>query len=166
MDSPLKHSQYKNVGIAQCHFSEGNDIILVAPHLGSCVGVGIYAPSLKISGMVHCLLPLSKSDEGKAAENPYMYVDTGVTKLISIFLEKGATKKELQIYVAGGASINDVNGVFEIGKKNFTVLRKLLWKNSLLIKGEHVGGQTSRSIFLDAATGKAQVKVAGEIIEF
>lgn len=153
------------VGIAQYKESDDPAMTLVAPHLGSCLGVAVFSPTLKKVAMVHCLLPLAKADPEKAKENPYMYVDTGVSSLLQEFMSKGIPKSELVIYVAGGGNINDDNGVFEIGKNNFAVLRKLLWKNGLLIKGECVGGNSSKTIFVSPSDGKARVKIGSEIIE-
>lgn len=153
-------------GIGQFKQAEGIDTPLSAAHLGSCLGIIFLAPAHNMSAVVHCLLPLSKSDPEKAKANPYLYVDSGVTEALNTFLKKGINKNELQIYVAGGASINDENGVFEIGKKNFTVFRKLLWKNGILIKGEHVGGSTSRTITWNPDVKKVSVKYGNENIEF
>lgn len=154
-----------NVGIAQYSESSDPEVTLYAPHLGSCLGVAIFTPRFNKVSLIHCLLPMAKSDPEKAKENPYMYVDSGVGLVINNLIKEGAAKNELQIYVAGGANINDLNGVFEIGKNNFTVLRKLLWKNGLLIKGECVGGTSSKTIFMSPIDGKAKVKIGLEIIE-
>ena len=40
----------------------------------------------------------------------------------------------LRLCVAGGSQINDAQGVFNIGKKNYTVFRKIIWKNNLMKK--------------------------------
>ena len=165
MNSNLDKREMVNVGIAQCKLALNNEVSLAAPHLGSCLGILLVAPSRNMVGMVHCLLPLSKSDPDKAKENPYMYVDTGLSELLNLFLKKGVNKSELLIYVAGGASINDNNGVFEIGKKNYTVFRKLLWKNGILIKGEHIGGNSSRTIAWHSDLKKVTVKCGTENIE-
>jgi len=154
-----------NVGIAKCETTEDTSVTLVAPHLGSCLGIAVVAPKIKRVTLVHCLLPLAKSDPEKAKENPYMYVDTGVTAVLNDFFSLGLTKSDLQVYVAGGANINDTNGVFEIGKNNFTVFRKLLWKNGILIKGECVGGTNSKTIFISPSDGVARVKIGADITE-
>lgn len=65
--------------------------------------------------------------------------------------------------MAGGAQINDERNYFEIGKKNYAVLRKVLWKNDLLLKGENVGGHTSRTISLQVETGKFFLKMNGVV---
>lgn len=153
------------IGIAQMKVSKNPTEILIAPNLGSCLGISVYDQINKIGGMIHCLLPLSKSDPDKASKNPCMYVDSGFAFLLDQMFEMGADKKNLIISVAGGGNINDENNVFEIGKKNYTVLKKLLWKNNLLIKAEHVGDNFSKTVSLNIGTGKTQVKVQGQIIE-
>jgi len=158
-------SRRELIGIGMMSISDQADDQLVAPNLGSCLGLAAYDPVTKIGGMIHCLLPLSSSDPAKAKDNPCTYVDTGVVHLLNSLLAKGADKKRLVISVAGGANINDPNKVFQIGSKNYTVLRKVLWKNNLLIKGEHVGEGTSRTISLDIATGKVVVKTEGQEIQ-
>lgn len=153
------------IGIGEMVVTNNPHHVLTAPNLGSCVGVAAYDPIAKVGGMIHCLLPLSTSNKEKAKETPTMFVDTGVVKMLNDLVSQGAELRRLVIAVAGGSNINDTNNVFEIGKKNYTVLRKVLWKNNLLIKGEHIGESFSRTISLSMSDGKVRVKVQGEIIE-
>ncbi len=164
MNSTFKKSGFTQhlVGIAQMKISNSPTEILVAPNLGSCLGIIIYDPKQKIGGMVHCLLPMSQSNPEKAKAEPYAFVDTGVVQLLNELIKKGSNKNDLLICVAGGSNINDSNNVFEIGKKNYTVFRKILWKNNLLIKAEHVGDSISRTFTLDVGTGDVWLKCNGE----
>jgi chemotaxis protein CheD len=41
-------------------------------------------------------------------------------------------------------------------------LRKILWRNNVLIKAEDVGGQVSRTIRLNLESGKVWLKYSGE----
>lgn len=152
------------VGIAQMKVSNKPTDILIAPNLGSCLGIAVYDPEHHSGGLVHCLLPLSKSDPEKAKQNPCMYIDTGFSLLLETLLKNGADKKKLVIAAVGGANINDENNVFEIGKRNHTVLKKLLWKNQLLLKAEHIGDSISRTLSLHVGTGSLTLKVKGELI--
>lgn len=147
------------IGIGQMKVSSDSSETLVAPNLGSCLGIAVFDPTSKIAGMIHCLLPLSKSDPEKAKANPCLYVDTGVAMLLDQMLHKGANRKTLVIAVAGGGNINDQNNLFEIGVKNYTVFKKILWKNNLLLRAEHVGQSFSRTVILHVANGKTTVKV-------
>ncbi len=139
--------------------------IIVAPNLGSCLGIAAYDQVAGIGGIVHCLLPLSKSDPQKASNNPCMYVDTGFALLLDDLMQKGADKKRLRIVAVGGANINDDNNVFEIGKRNYSVLKKIMWKNSLILKAEDVGDSVSRTLTLYMQNGVTTLKVNGETRE-
>ena len=155
----------EHVGIAEMKLSADPNVVLSAPHLGSCVAVAIYDRKNRRGGVIHCLLPFSGKDPEKAQKTPLMYVDTGVSKLIENFLSSGVSKSDVEIYVAGGANINDDNNVFKIGKNNYTVLRKLLWKNNLLIKAEHVGGSISRTLSLHVDTGEVWLKTTEDNVK-
>ena len=52
---------------------------------------------------------------------------------------------------------------FVIGRRNYVILKKLLWKNNLLIDGEQVGGDVARTMYLDVGNGNIWVTVAGEV---
>ena len=152
----------KLVGIGQMVASSDPDDILTAPNLGSCLGVAIYDKKTRKGAVIHCMLPLSKSNPDKAQNEPYLYVDTGLVMMLEQMLKSGSSKSDLVIAAAGCSNINDANNVFEIGKKNHTVFRKVMWKNNLLIKAEHIGQDLSRTFSLHLATGEVWVKTGGE----
>jgi chemotaxis protein CheD len=157
----LRAEDTQFIGIGQMKISSTPNDLLVAPNLGSCVGVAIYDVAHGRAAMLHCLLPLSKTDPAKAAANPFLYVDTGVATLLQKLADAGSVLKELSIVAVGGANINDENNVFEIGKKNETVLRKILWKNGLLLRSEDFGGSFGRTLSLQVGTGKLTLKANG-----
>jgi chemotaxis protein CheD len=143
--------------------SAKRDDTLVTHALGSCLGIAIHDPVSCVGGLLHVMLPNSEIDREKAAENPYMFVDTGVPKLFKECYRAGAQRDKLIIKVAGGASFqNDTKDFFAIGKRNYIILRKLLWKNGFMIKAEDIGGSISRTMYLDIATGRTWIKSMGE----
>lgn len=152
----------RTVGIAEMHVSRDPDEVLATYALGSCVGLSLYDSQARVGGLIHCMLPLSRIDPAKAERNPLMYVDTGVPALLQALFDLGAQRKTLAAKVAGGSKIMDANGVFNIGERNYTVLRKVLWKNDILISGEEVGGSVPRTMYLYMASGKTILKAAGE----
>src|SRR6056297_104953 len=95
------------VDIAGMQISSNPEDILITYSLGSCVGVSIYDPVLRIGGLIHCMLPLSKVDPEKAAQRPYMFVDTGVSMLLNRLYDMGLKKSRAVISVAGGAQVLD-----------------------------------------------------------
>ncbi|MHC4715585.1 MAG: hypothetical protein ACYS5V_01330, partial [Planctomycetota bacterium] len=65
---------------------------------------------------------------------------------------------------AGGANVNGTGqDRFAIGKRNYTVLKKILWRNEMLIDAEDVGGRVARTMYLDIGTGRTWLNVAGEV---
>jgi len=109
------------------------------------------------------MLPLSAIDPVKAERNPLMFVDTGFPKLLVQCLKTGAQKHRLEITVGGGANSNEENDLFKIGKRNFLILRKLLWKDGLLLKSYDVGGNSSRTMLLEIGTGKVMIRSNGQV---
>ena len=150
------------VGISEMAVSDRADDVLITYSLGSCLGVTFYDPIQRVGGMIHCMLPLSQIDLTKAKETPCMFVDTGVVKLLQEMFNHGCKKSSMIVRVAGGSAVLDSKGLFKIGERNFTVFRKILWKNSMLIKAEDVGGNISRTIRLEISTGRFIVKSGGE----
>lgn len=155
----------KIVGISEMIVSRDPGDVIVTYSLGSCVGVALFDPVAKVGGMVHCMLPLSKIDPQKAGAKPCMFTDTGTTLLLQELFNMGATRANLVIKVAGAASLLDEKGLFKIGERNYTVLRKVLWKNNLLIAAEDVQGTASRTLTLHMKDGKTTIKSAGREVE-
>ena len=153
------------VGVADMKVSAQKGDLLITHALGSCLGVTVYDPVASVGGMLHVMLPLSTIDPVKAERNPFMFVDTGFPALLAECFETGAQRQSLEVRVAGGAnSWNKEEGdFFQIGKRNLIVLRKLLWKNGLLLKSHDVGGSNSRTLSLEIGTGIVTIKSGGEV---
>jgi len=146
------------LGISEIQVSNTPGDILITYSLGSCIGMTVYDPAAGIGGMIHYMLPLSKIAPDKAKTKPAMFGDTGVPLLLKTVLECGAEKERLVVKVAGGSELMDQNKIFNIGERNYLVLRKLLWKNNMLISAEDVGGNLSRTLKLEIDTGCTFVK--------
>lgn len=139
----------------------GDDLITYA--LGSCLGIVLYDPEVRVGGLLHTMLPLSKTNPNKAKDKPAMFVDTGLPELFLEVYELGARKERLQVKVAGGASLRGTEtDCFQIGKRNLVMFRKLLWKNGLLLKAEDVGGHRARTMTLEISTGMVTISSNGE----
>ncbi len=149
------------IGISEMAVTNGAEDVLITYSLGSCLGISLYDPVAKVGGMIHCMLPLSKVDRDKARKKPAMFVDTGVPALLQQLFELGAKRNRLVVKVAGGARVFDKDDHFKIGERNYTILRKVLWKNSILIDGEEVGGTVARTMSLEMADGTTRIKSKG-----
>jgi chemotaxis protein CheD len=153
------------VGVADMKVSNNINDVLVTYSLGSCIGLAIYDPVAQVGGMLHYMLPESKLDEVKARKNPSMFGDTGIPYLFKETYKLGAKKNRLRIIVVGGAQILDQAGLFNIGKRNYNLLRKLFWKNNALVDFEDVGGTSNRTLKLEVKSGDAWLKVSGKGIK-
>lgn len=152
------------VGLADMKLccTPGEELVTYA--LGSCLGVAIYDPIACVGGLAHLMLPMSTNYPQKADVNPYLYVDTGVPKLFYAAYSAGAQKPRLVVKVAGGAALNDeADDVFQIGKRNFIVLRKLLWQNGVILQAHDIGGRLSRTMALAIGSGEVTIKSNAEV---
>ena len=153
------------VDIADLQISGDPNGQLVTYSLGSCIGVAIWDPEVHVGGMLHYMLPQSTISPDKARTNPAMFADTGIPQLFRKAYELGAGKKRMVVKVAGGSSLLDDNGTFNIGKRNYIILRKIFWKNGILVDAEDVGGALSRTMRLDIATGRVTIRNRGKEVE-
>ena len=152
------------VDIADFKVSATQGDLLVTYSLGSCIGVTIWDPEARVGGMIHFMLPESSLSPAKAKTNPAMFADTGVPLLFRAAYELGAVKKRMVVKVAGGSQLLDDKGTFNIGKRNYVMLRKIFWKNGILIESEDVGGSISRTMRLDVGSGRVTLKTRdGEV---
>ncbi|MCU0572560.1 MAG: chemotaxis protein CheD [Syntrophobacteraceae bacterium] len=149
------------IGVADMAVSNNLQEDLITYSLGSCIGVVIYDPTVKVGGMLHYMLPESSMDADKARKAPAMFADTGIPLLFKQSYQLGASKRNMMVKVVGGAQIMDENGVFNIGKRNYLALRKLFWKNNVMVAAEHVGGNVNRTVRLEIGTGRVFLKVSG-----
>src|SRR5512145_2163645 len=143
MASKGGHEVICTVGIADMAVSGSEADILVTHSLGSCIGLSIYDPDIRVGGLVHCMMPVSKLDPVKAAANPLMYTDTGVACLLKSMFDRGANRKRLVVTVAGAASLLDERGFFKI---------------DILISEEDVGGNIVRTMYLHMDTGQTEIR--------
>lgn len=153
------------IGISEMRVSNCPDDVLITYSLGSCVGLAVYDPVARVGGMIHCMLPLSKIDREAAKAMPGKFVDTGVPALLQAVLDLGAKRSRLVAKVAGGSRLLDENGTFKIGERNYVVLRKVMWKNSIMIDAEDVGGTNPRTLCLHMKSGRTTVKSRGQEID-
>jgi chemotaxis protein CheD len=150
------------IGIGDCKISNDPDDVLVTHALGSCIAILIHDPVAKVSGLLHYMLPESGIDADKAAKRPFMFADTGIPMLFQGSFKLGAVKSRLVVMAVGGAQMLDPNGTFNIGQRNHMAMRKILWKAGVIVHKEEIGGTSSRTVRIDVASGRVQLRTAGE----
>lgn len=142
--------------------SENPEEQLITYSLGSCIGLTLYDRELRIGGLLHSMLPVSRKNKEKAKKKPLMFVDKGIEMMLTELFNKGARRKNLIAKLAGGSKLLDKKDMFKIGRRNYVVARKMLWKNDILIDGEDVGGTVSRTMSLYLVDGRTTVRIKRE----
>jgi chemotaxis protein CheD len=146
------------VDIADMQVSGKPDDVLVTYALGSCIALMVWDPIRHAGGMIHYMLPQASTAPEKAKVKPYMFADTGIPMLFHAMYALGCNKKDLVVKVTGGAALMTQSDLFEIGKRNHLIMRKLLWKAGVPIRAEDVGGTDYRTARLFNADGHVTIK--------
>jgi len=153
-----------NVGMGELHVSKSPDVVLIAPGLGSCIGLIMYDPIAKIGGMAHVVLP----DSANAKSNNVLlgkYADTAIPGLLNSLLKIGAKKSNIMVIMAGGAQMFNLDkgsNILNIGMRNVIAVKAALSKEKLNVKSSDTGGNTGRTLRIEISTGKAYVKSIGQ----
>jgi len=149
------------IDISDAKVSNDPSDVLVTYSLGSCIGVCLYDPAIHVGGMLHYQLPSSKMDATRAQRNPLMFAATGMALLLNKLIAMGGNKKRMDVRLAGGAAMATGPQGFDIGKRNYLAIRKVLWSNGMFINAEDVGGNAARNLYLDMADGTVTVRSSG-----
>ena len=149
------------VGVADMKVSNQADDTIVTYSLGSCIGLAIHDPQAGVGGMLHYMLPDSAIDAVKAKNNPFMFADTGIPALFKQVYALGAKKIRIKVFVAGGAEIMEQEGIFNLGRQNYSALMQILNKNDVSIWKQAVGGYSNRTIKMEITSGNIYLKTSG-----
>jgi chemotaxis protein CheD len=150
------------VGIGDCKVSDNPSDILVTHALGSCIAVLLYDPVARVAGLLHFMLPDSSLDSEKACKLPSLFADTGIALLLRRSGQLGAAKPRIVITAAGGAQMLDAAGIFNIGQRNHLAMKKVFAEAGIGIQKEEIGGTCSRTISIDVANGRVQLRTPGK----
>ncbi|WP_455715742.1 chemotaxis protein CheD [Anaerosporobacter sp.] len=134
--------------------------------LGSCVGIALYDPSVKVGGMAHIMLP--DSTKIRKNENPAKFADTGIDELIKLMVSLGAKKQNLVAKIAGGAQMfafTANNDMLRIGDRNVEATKAKLASLGIRVIGEDTGLNYGRTIEFYTETGDLLIKSVGKPIK-
>ena len=147
------------VGVGDLALSDRKGNELVTYSLGSCMAVIIHDPMAGVGGMLHFMLPESRLNPERARKQPGLFADTGLPLLFQGAYARGAKKGRLRVVVAGGSQVIDGTGHFNVGARNYAAMRKIFWRNNVLIDAEDVGGRASRTVGLEIGTGRVWIRL-------
>lgn len=142
--------------------SSRHPCIITTLGLGSCVGIALYDPEMKIAGLAHVMLPSSLQTKNNS--NLAKFADTAIKMLIGDMCRLGANKAYIVAKLAGGAqmfSFNDASEIMRIGLRNVLSAKEFLEQMKIPVIAEDTGGNYGRTIELSSNDGKLIVKTIG-----
>lgn len=149
------------VGIADMKMSKG-DGMLITYALGSCLGICLYDPLIRLGALVHIMLPLNMEPGHKS---PLKYADTGIRETLRQMEERGAARSRIVAKMAGGARMFDIAGngsLGNIGIRNIESAHLVFKREGIRLLHEDVGGSTARTLLFDTLNGQACVRSYGK----
>lgn len=158
-------SQVHKVGMADLKICVMPDVLSTLG-LGSCVGICLYDPITKISGLAHIMLPSSEAIKNNS--NVAKFADTAIIKMIDDMIKEGANRKRIVSKIAGGAQMfafNSQNDSMKVGQRNAESVRKILKDLSIPILADDTGGNYGRTIEFYSENGKLLIKTIGHGIK-
>jgi chemotaxis protein CheD len=146
-----------NIGIADMKIIRDSGS-LITYALGSCIGICIYDPVIRLAGMIHIMLPgIPRGGDTKILK----YADSGITEMVRQMEKRGGSRVRFTAKIAGGAKMFDVPGesaVGGIGMRNIVASKTVLRTNNIKLIGEDTGLNYARTMLFEAATGKVVVR--------
>lgn len=131
--------------------------------LGSCVGIVVYDPGIKVCGMLHAMLPDSTRIRNNS--NRAKFVDSGMEDMLKELLKAGVNKRRLAAKLAGGAKMFEFgveNDITSIGYQNAQAAKKALMRYGIPLLAEDTGKNYGRTIVFDSSTNELEIKAVGQ----
>ena len=155
--------QMIKVGMADLNICKPPDN-LTTIGLGSCIGIALYDPTTKVTGLAHIMLPDSNAIRNNS--NIAKFADTGIQKLLDDMIKAGANKARITAKIAGGAKMFEISGSstssINIGEKNAAACRAKLKELGIRLVAEDCGLNYGRTVELYSEDGRYLIKAVGK----
>lgn len=132
--------------------------------LGSCVGVALYDPVTKVSGLLHCMLP--DSTQFRNNQNIAKFADTGIDETIRQMKLLGAMESRMVAKIAGGAQMfaNQTNNdALRVGERNVEAVKNKLSQLNIRLLAEDCGLNYGRTVEFYSENGEYVIKAVGKV---
>lgn len=148
------------VGIADMKLTR-REGVLITYALGSCVGISLYDPMIKLGALIHIMLPQVGTMD---RSNVFKYADTGIAETLRKMYAFGATRGRLVAKIAGGAKMFDIQGdssFGNIGSRNVENVKAILQRESIPIRADDTGSNYARTMLFDVSNGQVMIRTFG-----
>ncbi|HAH79049.1 MAG TPA: chemotaxis protein CheD [Ruminococcaceae bacterium] len=146
------------VDISDMRISE-SPAIFVTYALGSCVGVCLYDPAVRVGGLGHIMLP--HFPDGDPGERVNRYADSCLPAMVAEMERRGCRRTGIVAKIAGGAKMFEVandSGFGNIGARNIAAVKEELEKLQVRITAEDTGLNFGRTVYFYTENGAMIVK--------
>lgn len=142
------------VGIGEFRVAKG--AVLKTIGLGSCIGIALYDPLVKVGGLAHVMLPRSSNGTKRSAK----YADHAVEMMLEAMERVGVERRRVVAKMAGGAQIfkHMTMDVLRIGDRNVEVIKSVLDEFGVRLVAQDVGGNQGRTVYFFTEDGRMLVK--------
>ena len=146
------------IGIADMKLARGQGM-LITYALGSCIGICLHDPLLKLGALIHIMLPVNMETN---RTNTMKYADTGLRETLRQMEAMGARRNRITAKIAGGAKMFETGAALgNIGQRNIESVHLNLKKEGIRLLKEDVGGSVARTLLFDVNTGLGCVRCYG-----
>jgi chemotaxis protein CheD len=148
------------VGIADMKITR-REGILITYALGSCIGITLYDPMIKLGALIHIMLPEHKEMKDS---NIFKYADLGIQETLRKMTVFGGVKSRMECKIAGGAKMFEFKSGSELGHigfRNSVAVKKILINEGIRLQAEDIGANYARTMSLYVNTGKVTVRTFG-----
>jgi putative nucleotidyltransferase with HDIG domain len=127
--------------------------------LGTCVGVALYDKKARIGGLIHIILPQPPS--ASSVDFPEKYASTGLPLMISELQKLGASRKNIEATIAGGALVGPISNIdinLDIGGRSADIANAILKANDIKVIKSETGGFLMSTLNMDMGNGKTSIE--------
>lgn len=138
-----------------CRFSTDPNCRLITRRVESSMVLAVHVPRLELAALLRFTAPDSRVNP--AQTNAWMFADTAIPLLFNRLRAIGIGSRDLSVYAIGGA-VSTEEEAGPSGKSNILAMRRLLWREGVLLKGEDTGRNAPRTVWFEAKSGRIIVR--------
>jgi chemotaxis protein CheD len=147
----------------EVYFTQEANLVITV--LGSCVGVTMFNPRLKVAAICHSFLPDCMNHHETSNRNgleQFKYVNYSISWMAKKFGSYGIKPPEIEVKLFGGADMptwRDPRGIIRtVGSGNVRMALKTIGDEGLKLVASNVGETTGRKIYFYTHTGEVFLK--------
>lgn len=135
--------------------------VLITYALGSCIGISLYDPAIRLAALIHIMLP---EIGNMTSANVFKFADAGIQETLRKMAVFGGVKSRYQCKIAGGAKMFEMSGaggIGNIGDRNIKSVENIMRGEQIKILRKDVGLNYARTMLVDVPTGTVRIRTAG-----